>query len=167
MPSTLRGYELFAGTRVDVSVCVSECVFGSVNEGGGVGAVGGCVSVDGACVGAGRSAAGAVSARTIGHDCGLKSKRPTLARVLSDPSASVVFVEHGDGLAPIGVEHLTAAGHWIVVVDEGETADDLVREMIEVLTSRCARLYGRRGARNRALRAVTATKQAEPAAKAR
>ena len=30
--------------------------------------------------------------------------------------------------------------------------------MIEVLTSMCARLYGRRGARNRALRAVTAAK---------
>jgi putative resolvase len=28
--------------------------------------------------------------------------------------------------------------------------------MIEVLTSMCARLYGRRGARNRAVRAVTA-----------
>jgi putative resolvase len=34
-----------------------------------------------------------------------------------------------------------------------------VRDMIEVLTSFCARLYGRRGARNRALRAVTCAKQ--------
>src|SRR5215218_395482 len=32
-------------------------------------------------------------------------------------------------------------------------------DMIEVLTSFCARLYGRRGARNRALRAVTCAKQ--------
>jgi putative resolvase len=31
--------------------------------------------------------------------------------------------------------------------------------MIEVLTSMCARLYGRGGARNRAMRAVTATRQ--------
>jgi putative resolvase len=46
-----------------------------------------------------------------------------------------------------------------VVVEDGETADDLVRDMIEVLTSMCARLYGRRGARNRAMRALTATKQ--------
>ena len=30
--------------------------------------------------------------------------------------------------------------------------------MIEVLTSMCARLYGRRGARNRAMRAVTAAR---------
>jgi putative resolvase len=33
--------------------------------------------------------------------------------------------------------------------------------MIEVLTSMCARLYGRRGARNRAMRAVTATRHAD------
>jgi putative resolvase len=43
-----------------------------------------------------------------------------------------------------------------VVADNGETTDDLVRDMIEVLTSFCARLDGRRGARNRALRALTA-----------
>jgi putative resolvase len=31
--------------------------------------------------------------------------------------------------------------------------------MIEVLTLMCARLYGRRGARNRALRAITAARR--------
>ena len=45
------------------------------------------------------------------------------------------------------------------MADDGETTDDLVRDMIEVLTSFCARLYGRRGARNRALRALTAARR--------
>jgi putative resolvase len=75
----------------------------------------------------------------------------------------VIVVEHRDRLARLGVEHLTAAlaaqGRRIVVVDDGETTDDLVRDMIEVLTGMCARLYGRRGARNRAMRAVTAAKR--------
>jgi putative resolvase len=79
----------------------------------------------------------------------------------------VIGVEHGDRLARFGVEHLQAAlsaqGRRIVVADPGETTDDLVRDMIEVLTGMCARLYGRRGARNRAMRAVTATKR-EPGA---
>jgi len=35
-----------------------------------------------------------------------------------------------------------------------ETDDDLVRDMVGVLTSMCARLYGRRGARNRAEKAL-------------
>jgi len=46
-----------------------------------------------------------------------------------------------------------------VVADDGESTDDLVRDMIEVLTSMCARLYGWRGARNRAMRAGTAVKR--------
>lgn len=94
---------------------------------------------------------------------GLHGKRPKLRRVLSDPDASVVVVEHRDRLARFGVEHLEAAlgahGRRIVVADPGETTDDLVRDMVEVLTFMCARLYGRRGARNRAMRAVTAAKQ--------
>ncbi len=93
---------------------------------------------------------------------GLNGKRPKIRRVLSDPSASVVVVEHRDRLARFGVEHLEAAlsaqGRRIVVTDTGETQDDLVRDMIEVLTSMCARLFGRRGARNRAMRALTAAK---------
>ncbi|HEY3953892.1 MAG TPA: IS607 family transposase [Streptosporangiaceae bacterium] len=97
---------------------------------------------------------------------GLNGKRPKLRRILSDPSASVVVVEHRDRLARFGVEHLEAAlsahGRKVVVADPGETTDDLVRDMIEVLTSMCARLYGRGGARNRAMQAVTATKQTGP-----
>jgi putative resolvase len=40
------------------------------------------------------------------------------------------------------------------VVLDGEVTDDLIPDMVEVLTSFCARLYGRRSARNRALKAV-------------
>jgi len=99
---------------------------------------------------------------------GLNGKRPKLRRVLSDPDAKVIVVGHRDRLARFGVEHLQAAlsaqGRSIVVADPAETTDDLVRDMIEVLTSMCARLYGRRGARNRAMRAVTATKHGPGAA---
>ncbi|KBH36536.1 resolvase [Mycobacterium tuberculosis MAL010136] len=98
---------------------------------------------------------------------GLNGKRPKLRRILSDPDARVVVVEHRDRLARFGVEHLEAAlsaqGRRIVVADPGETTDDLVCDMIEVLTGMCARLYGRRGARNRAMRAVTEAKR-EPGA---
>lgn len=94
---------------------------------------------------------------------GLTGKRRKLRRILSDPDAKVVVVKHRDRLARFGVEHLEAAlsaqGRRIVVADSGETTDDLVRDVIEVLTSMCARLYGRRGARNRAMRALTATKR--------
>ena len=49
---------------------------------------------------------------------------------------------------------LSAQGRRLVVLEEGEVEDDLVRDMVEVLTSFCARRYGRRGARHRATRAL-------------
>jgi putative resolvase len=98
---------------------------------------------------------------------GLNAKRPRLARLLADASATRIIVEHRDRLARFGVEHLGAAlsaqGRVVLFVDEGEVDDDLVRDMTEVLTSFCARLYGRRGARNRALRAITTAKNGEAA----
>jgi putative resolvase len=98
---------------------------------------------------------------------GMNGNRPKLRRILSDPSATVIVVEHRDRLARSGVEQLesalAAAGRRVLVSDPGETAGDLVRDMIEVLTSMCARLYGRRGARNRAMRAITATRRGDGA----
>jgi putative resolvase len=89
---------------------------------------------------------------------GMNGKRRKLARLLSDASVTTVVVEHRDRLARFGVEHLEAAlsaqGRRIVVVHDGERDDDLVRDVTEVLTGLCARLYGRRGARNRAEKAL-------------
>ena len=110
-----------------------------------------------------------VEERVVEVGSGLNAKRPRLARLLADAGVARIIVEHRDRLARFGVEHLGAAlsaqGREILVVDEGEgeVDDDLVRDMTEVLTSFCARLYGRRGARNRALRAVTSAKNAEAA----
>ena len=94
---------------------------------------------------------------------GVNGKRPRLRRLLADPHATTIVVEHQDRLARFGVEHLEAAlaaqGRRLLVVESWDTSDDLMRDMIEVLTGFCARLYGRRGARNRALRAVTCAKR--------
>ncbi|GAA5019730.1 hypothetical protein GCM10023317_62040 [Actinopolymorpha pittospori] len=43
-----------------------------------------------------------------------------------------------------------------MVADPCEVEEDLVRDVREILTSLCARLHGRRGAANRAARAVAA-----------
>ncbi len=98
---------------------------------------------------------------------GLNGRRRKLHRLLSDPQAAVIVVEHRDRLARFGVEHLeavlSASGRRLVVLDPTETTDDLVRDITEVLTSMCARLYGRRAAKNRAARAV-AVATAEDAA---
>ena len=86
---------------------------------------------------------------------GLNGKRRKLLRLLSNAQIGAVVVEHRDRFARFGSEYLEAAlaasGRRLIVVDSGEMNDDLVQDMIAVLTSFCARLYGRRSARNRAI----------------
>ena len=55
---------------------------------------------------------------------------------------------------------LKAQGRRIIVVDDTEPDDDLVRDMTEVLTSFCARLYGRRAAKRKTDAALRAARDA-------
>jgi putative resolvase len=89
---------------------------------------------------------------------GMNGARPKVRRLLADPRVATVVVVHRDRLGRMNTELVEAAlsahGRRLVVLDAGEVTDDLVREMVEVLTSFCARLYGRRSARNPAIKAV-------------
>jgi putative resolvase len=91
---------------------------------------------------------------------GMNGGRSKAKRLLADPDVTTVVVEHKDRLGRMNVElveaALSATGRRLVVLDEGEVEDDLVRDMGEVLTSFCARLYGRRSAKNRAKKALEA-----------
>ena len=88
----------------------------------------------------------------------LNGKRRKFLALLRDPAVSTIVVEHRDRFARFGAEYveaaLTAQGRRLLVVDPSEVDDDLVRDVTEILTSLCARLYGRRAAANRAQRAV-------------
>ena len=94
---------------------------------------------------------------------GLNGHRPKLMKVLADRSVAIVAVEHRDRLMRFGAEYvesaLAAQGRRLVVVDPDETKDDLGQDRIEVLISMCARLYGRRSARNRAEKALKAASE--------
>jgi putative resolvase len=88
----------------------------------------------------------------------MNGARTKIRRLLADPEVTVIVVEHRDRLGRMNTELVEAAlsahGRRLVVLGSGEVTDDLVREMVGVLTSLCARLYGRRSARDRALKAV-------------
>ena len=89
---------------------------------------------------------------------GLNDKRPKLRKLLADPAIHTIVVEHRDRLARFGVgmveAMLQARGGSLTVIDDTEIPDDLVRDMTEILTCFCARLYGKRSAANRARRAM-------------
>jgi predicted site-specific integrase-resolvase len=88
----------------------------------------------------------------------LNGKRRKFLGLLRDPQATTIIVEHRGRFARFGAEYVAGAldaGHRrMVVVDDGEVDDDLVRDMTELMTSLCARLSGRRSASHRAARAV-------------
>ena len=73
-------------------------------------------------------------------------------------------MEHRDRLARMNAglveSALKAQGRRIIVVDDTEPDDDLVRDMTEALTSFCARLYGRRAARHKTDAALRAARDA-------
>jgi len=93
---------------------------------------------------------------------GLNGHRKKLMRLLSEPHIETIFVEHRDRLARFGFEYIEAAllaqNRKIVVMENEELKDDLVQDMVEVLTSFCARLYGKRSAKNKAKKALEATR---------
>lgn len=96
----------------------------------------------------------------------LNGRRKKFLVLLRDPAVTAIVVEHRDRFARFGAEYVEAAlsaqGRRLLVVDPAEVDDDLVRDVTEILTSLCARLYGRRAAANRAGRAVAAATAEEP-----
>ena len=98
---------------------------------------------------------------------GLNGKRRKFLRLLSDSSVQTIMVEHRHRFCRFGAEYVEAAlkaqNRSLVVVDDTEVEDDLVRDMTEVLTSLCARLYGKRGAKARAAKGVDAVTDVEVA----
>ena len=90
----------------------------------------------------------------------LNGHRRKFLALLRVPAVTRIVVEHRDRFCRVGSEYVEAAlagqGRVLVVVDSAEVDDDLVRDMTEILTSMCARLYGKRAAQNRAKRALAA-----------
>ena len=98
----------------------------------------------------------------------LNGHRRKFPALLRDPSVTRIVVEHRDRFCRFGSEYVQAAlaaqGRELVVVDNAEVDDDLVRGMTGILTSMCARLYGERAAANRAERALAAAATRDPEA---
>lgn len=101
-----------------------------------------------------------VAAEITDIGSGLNGRRKGALRLLVDPTATYIVVEHRDRLARFGAEMIAAAleanGRQLVVVNQTERKDDLTQDFVDVVTCLCARIYGRRAAKNRAERALKA-----------
>ncbi len=110
----------------------------------------------------------AVGRVVTGAGSALNGKRRKFLALLRDEAVTTIVVGHRDRFARFGAEYVEAAlaaqGRRLLAVDPAGVDDDLVRDVTGILTSLCARLYGRRAAANRAERAVAAVTGGAPCA---
>jgi predicted site-specific integrase-resolvase len=80
---------------------------------------------------------------------GLNDNRQQLAKILVDPNYNVLIVEHKDRLARFGTNYLEILlkelDKKLEVVNESEdNQDELMLDLIAIITSFCSRIYGLR-----------------------
>ena len=80
---------------------------------------------------------------------GVNDTRPKLLKLLTDPTLTLIVVEHKDRLTRFGFNYieplLKQQGRRIEVVNLAEDGkEDLVQDFVSIVTSFCARLYGQR-----------------------
>jgi len=84
---------------------------------------------------------------------GMNDKRPKLMGLVKNEQAKIIVVEHKDRMTRFGFNYLDELlkmqGRRIEVVDLSENQqDDLMQDLVSIIPSFCARLYGqRRGGR--------------------
>lgn len=93
---------------------------------------------------------------------GMNPGRAKIKAILADPEIGTIVVENRDRLARMSVELIEAAlaanNRKVVYIDNTVT-DDTTQDIIEFMTSVCARMYGKRGANDRAEKALRAASE--------
>ncbi len=85
---------------------------------------------------------------------GVNDQRPRFLALLADPSITHIVVEHKDRASRFGVAYiqtlLAVQQRELVVVNSAQTAEeDLMSDLVSIITSFVARLYGRRRAKRK------------------
>ena len=80
---------------------------------------------------------------------GLNDNRPKLEKLLTDKTIDIIIVEHKDRLARFGVNYieklLQLDNRKIEIVNpQMNERDDLMQDFVSIVTSFCAKLYGKR-----------------------
>jgi predicted site-specific integrase-resolvase len=100
---------------------------------------------------------------------GVNDQRPLFLSLLADTSITQIVAEHTDRCSRFGVAYiqtlLKAQGRELVSVSEADNGrDDLMQDLVAIITSFTARLYGRRRATRKKteLLAVLQAEEGEP-----
>ena len=93
----------------------------------------------------------------------LNDKRPKLKKLLADARIGVLVVEHKDRLTRLGYGYITTLleqqGRRVDAIYPSDTGEDFVDDVVAIITSMAAHIYGRRNAKRRAAQIQACVKQ--------
>jgi putative resolvase len=94
---------------------------------------------------------------------GLNEERPKLKKLLTNPKIGVLVVEHRDRLTRFGYGYIATLleqqGRRVEAIYPSDTGNDLVDDVVAVITSMAARIYGRRHSKRKAERIRSCVEQ--------
>jgi len=101
---------------------------------------------------------------------GVNDTRPKLLKLLTDPTLTLIVVEHKDRLTRFGFNYieqlLKLQDRRIEVVNLADNGqEDLIQDFVSLVTSFCARRYGQRRAKRKTERLIAELTPAAPVAK--
>ena len=95
---------------------------------------------------------------------GLDDTRPKLEKLLADTSIGTIVVENRDRLTRFGSHYietlLEAQGRRVEMIFQSDTADELVDDVVAIITSMTARISGRRQSKRHAEKMKQCVEQA-------
>ena len=97
---------------------------------------------------------------------GLNDNRKQLAKILVDDNYNILIVEHKDRLARFGTNYLKIllekTGKKLEIVNEADNGkDELMQDLVAIITSFCARLYGLRRSKRKTEKIIKELKNNE------
>lgn len=77
---------------------------------------------------------------------GMNDSRPKLQNILHNPKVTRIVIEHKDRLTRFGFEYIKTLfpGEIVVINNVTENEQDLMQDFVSIITSFCARIYGKR-----------------------
>ena len=97
---------------------------------------------------------------------GVNDNRQKLQKILREGKATKIVVEHKDRLTRFGFNYLSTLlekqGCHIEIVNEaGNDKDDLMQDLVSIITSMCARYYGLRRSKRKTEKIIQELKKAD------
>lgn len=94
---------------------------------------------------------------------GLNDERPKLCKILREQKATKLVVEHRDRLTRFGFNYIKTLFSTceIIIVNECEDNQDLFEDFVSLVTSFCARIYGKRRTKRKTEQIIKAISQEE------